>query len=198
MSITAFAYTGYSTVMLWRNATCKCAKAVEPNEGLLFHSNVRVTDLILSRAILESAGATTSTLLIGTVFVATGLIEMPRDILTMICGWLLLLWYTLGIGLMVGALSEWSDAFERFYHPALYFYLPISGAFFMVDWLPPSVQKYAVWVPTVTVTEMIRHGYWGEAYHTYEQPAYLSVLCLVLLLAGLSLCKQAGFRVEPQ
>jgi capsular polysaccharide transport system permease protein len=80
----------------------------------------------------------------------------------------------------------------------MYFYLGISGAFFMVDWLPNSLKKLAVWVPTVTVTEMLRHGYYGNSVRTYEAPGYLCVVCLVLLLTGLLLAREAGYRVEPQ
>lgn len=198
ISITAFAYTGYSTVMLWRNAAARCSKAIEPNTGLLHHRNVRVIDLFFSRVILEIAGGTVSTFIIGVGFTSTGLIDLPKDIVTMMMAWFLLILYTFCIGLVIGTLSERWDAFDRIYHPAMYFYLGISGAFFMVNWLPNSLKKLAVWVPTVSVTEMLRHGYFGDAVTTYEAPGYLCVVCLVLFLTGLLLAREAGYRVEPQ
>src|SRR2546427_11338670 len=35
LPIVAFAVTGYSSVLLWRNATNRCSKAIEPNLSLL-------------------------------------------------------------------------------------------------------------------------------------------------------------------
>ncbi|MDR3569731.1 MAG: ABC transporter permease [Syntrophobacteraceae bacterium] len=195
MSVTALAWTGYSTVMLWRNATSRCAKAVEPNLGLLYHKNVRVLDLFFSRVILEILGGTLSTLFVGLILMGAGLIVPPKEPVIMIGGWFLLIWYTFGVGMIVGALSERWEAFERLYHPVMYFYLGISGCFFMVDWLPSSLQRLAELVPTVTVTEMMRHGYAGDAVHTYEQPGYLCVFCLLLTISGLLLARQTQERI---
>ena len=195
ISVTALAWTGYSTVMLWRNATTHCARAVEPNLGLLHHKNVRVLDLFFSRVILEILGGTLSTLLIGVGLIGIGLIDAPADPIIMIEGWFLLMWYTFAVGVIVGALSERWEAFERLYHPTLYFYLGISGCFFMVSWLPTSLQGLAELVPTVTVTEMMRHGYAGDAVRTCEQPGYFCVLCLLLTIIGLLLARQTQERI---
>jgi len=175
----------------------KCGKAIEPNIGLLFHRNVKVLDLFYSRVILEIAGATISTVLIGIALIYCEFIPFPHDILTMLLGWFLLMWYTFGLGLIVGALSERWEVFMQFYHPAMYFYLGISGAFYMVNWLPEHWQKLAVWVPTVTVTEMMRHGYYGDI-RTYEQPGYLCVLSLVLTFIGLLLSRETQYRIGQE
>ncbi len=198
LSVTAFAWIGYSTVMMWRQATMKCGKAVEPNVSLLFHRNVKVLDLFLSRIILEIAGATIAWVLIGIALIYFELIPWPRDIVLMLLGWFLLMWYTLGLGFIVGALSERWEVFMNFYHPSMYFYLGISGAFFMVDWLPEYLRQLAVWVPTVTVTEMIRHGYYGDVVRTYEQPGYLCVLSLALTFIGLLLSKETQYRIGQE
>lgn len=42
LPITAFAVTGYSTVLLWRNCAGRCSLAIQPNQSLLYHRNVRV------------------------------------------------------------------------------------------------------------------------------------------------------------
>src|SRR5207245_35656 len=60
LPIVAFAVTGYSSVLLWRNCAGRCSMAIPPNMGLLFHRNVRVLDLMVSRILLEIAGATMS------------------------------------------------------------------------------------------------------------------------------------------
>lgn len=197
-SVISFAVIGYSTVMLWRNGTLRCAKAIEPNLGLLYHRNVQVIDLMAARLVLEIAGATISLLVIMFFCVLVGWIAPPSDILTMIFAWLLLIWYSVGVGFIVGAISEFSDTFERAWHIVMYLYLPLSGVFFMVEWLPAHVRKYALWVPTVNVTEMLRGGYYGNAVRTYYNLDYLMLVNLVLMLIGLSLVREAARRVEPE
>ena len=60
ISIVAFAVTGYSYVLMWRNVAGRAAKAIEPNLSLLYHRNVKIMDLFLARIILEISGNTIS------------------------------------------------------------------------------------------------------------------------------------------
>ena len=195
--IIAFAVTGYSTVLLWRNATNRCSKAIEPNFSLMYHKNVKVFDLFVSRIILEWVGATTSFFLLTAFFTAIGSISLPKDIVPVIIGWLLLCWFSLSLGLIVGVLSELSETFERTWHIATYLMLPLSGAVYMVDWLPTGFQQVVLWVPMVHGVEMIRHGFFGDLVTTYENPAYFAVCNLILLLIGLALTRILSRRVQP-
>ncbi|MGQ0484087.1 MAG: ABC transporter permease [Hyphomicrobiales bacterium] len=198
LPVVAFAVTGYSSVLLWRNGVLRCAKAIEPNLGLLYHRNVRVIDLFASRLILEIAGGTISFIVLSLAFVAAGWMQPPADILTMMMGWLLLSWFAVSLGLLVGALSERSEIVERIWHTLAYLLFPLSGAVFMVEWLPKAGQEFVLWVPMVHGVEMLRHGYFGDAVRTHENPVYLMQVSLTLLFIGLSLVKEAGRRVEPE
>ena len=40
--IVAFAITGYSCVLLWRNTASRTIKAIEPNLSLMYHRNVKI------------------------------------------------------------------------------------------------------------------------------------------------------------
>jgi capsular polysaccharide transport system permease protein len=198
LPITEFAATGYSTVLLWRNASARCLKSIEANLALLYHRNVRVFDLFAARLILEIAGGTISLMVITLIFMSLGLMRAPADILTMIFAWLLLAWFTFALGLVVGACSERSDTFERVWHPIMYLLFPLSGALFMVDWLPSWAQKKILWMPMVHCTEMLRHGYWGNLVRTHEDPAYLALFTFILFFIGLALVRETGRRVEQE
>lgn len=198
LPITEFAATGYSTVLLWRNATARCLLAIEPNLALLYHRNVRVIDIFAARLLLEIAGGTTSLMVITLVFMGIGWMRAPVDLLYMIIAWLLLTWLTIAIGLVAGALSERSETFERVWHPFTYLLFPLSGALFMVEWLPAQARKYLLWLPMVHCTEMLRHGYWGDAVRTHEDPAYLMLFSFILFFIGLALTRETGRRVEPE
>src|SRR5271156_51543 len=51
--IVAFAVTGYSSVLMWRNSASRAGSAVGQNKPLLFHRNVQVIDVLLTRCVLE-------------------------------------------------------------------------------------------------------------------------------------------------
>jgi capsular polysaccharide transport system permease protein len=198
LPIAEFIVLGYSTVLLWRNAANRCLLAVEPNLALLYHHNVRVIDIFLARLILEIAGGTLSLIVITLIFMSVGLMRPPVDILTMIMAWLLLIWLAVGLGFVVGSISERWDSFDRIWGTCTYLLFPLSGAIFMVEWLPVQAQKYILWLPSVHCTEMLRHGYWGDVVRTHEDPAYLALFSFFLFFIGLALTKETGRRVEPE
>src|SRR5438445_7785313 len=90
LPIVAFAVTGYSSVLLWRNCANRCSMAIPPNMGLLFHRNVRVLDLFITRILLEVAGATMSFFVLSTVWISLGWMEPQTDALKVLSAWGLL------------------------------------------------------------------------------------------------------------
>lgn len=196
ISIIAFAITGYSTVLLWRNTAGRCGNAIEPNFSLLHHRNVRVFDLFAARIILEIAGATISMVVLILIFLALNMIKPPADLLTMITAWVLLAWFASGLGMVVGVLCSKSELIARFWHTLTYLLFGLSGAVFMVAWLPPKAQEAVLWVPMVHFTEMLRHGYFGNVVKTYEDPVYIVAVNTCLSLAGLIMLRNAQNTLE--
>jgi capsular polysaccharide transport system permease protein len=194
--IVAFAVTGYSAVLMWRNSATRCSSALEHNKPLLYHRNVRAIDVFATRIILEIAGATCSFVLLSTFFVFLGWMPMPTDLLLVVCAWIMLAWFGASLALTIGAGTAFSDLVERLWHPAAYLLFPLSGAAFMVNWMPAKLQKYVLLLPMVHGTEMLRQGWFGNVVETRYSVGYLATCCLLLSLAGLSLQWQAGRRVE--
>jgi capsular polysaccharide transport system permease protein len=195
MSITAFIFTGYSCLVLWRNVPGRCLTAIVPNHALMFHQQVKPLDVFLSRILLELAGPTISVVLLSIVFVAAGLMQPPRDYLTAVCGWALLGWFASSLALLVGALGERSDIVEKLWHPATYFLLAVSGAFFMVDQLPAAFQSVVLLSPTTHCTEMVREGFLGDQYVWHYSIAYVVVFNMCLMLLGLSQVRYISRRL---
>ncbi|ASL48446.1 Polysialic acid transport protein KpsM [Burkholderia sp. AD24] len=198
LPITAFAVTGYSSVLVWRNCANRCSLAIMPNQSLLYHRNVRVIDLFLSRIILEVTGASLSFLFLTVFFVTLGMMAPPANISLMIFGWLFLCIFGTGIGLTIGALSERSEVVERIWHTIAYLMFPLSGAVFMVNWLPEGVQKLALLLPMVHGVEMLRSGYFGSLVKPHYDIEYMIFTDLTLLFCGLFLVADASKRVEPE
>ena len=196
LPIVTFAITGYSSVLVWRNAANRCNRAVQTNWALLFHRNVTPLDIFVARILLEIVGATVSLVTLSTVFALAGYAQSPDDLLTVLMAWALLCWFALGFGLVVGSLTERSEAFERVWHIAAYLLFPLSGAVFMVEWLPESAQRVVLTLPMVHGVEMLRHGWFGRIVPTYESPAYMAICNLALTFAGLALALTTSRVVE--
>lgn len=193
-----FLITGYSSVLLWRNTIGRCGNAIEPNRSLLHHRHVRVLDLFIARLLLEVAGASISFLTLGILLTLAGFLELPADIFSMILAWLLLAWFAMGMGLLIGSLSVLSESVDRVWHVIGYLFLPVSGAFFMVDWLPKRIQAIALYVPTVNTTELLRGGYFGSGIHAHYDLRYTITVNLVLTLIALAAVKVISSRVEGE
>jgi capsular polysaccharide transport system permease protein len=196
MPIVAFAVTGYSSILLWRNCATRCAMAIEANKGLLFHRNVRVIDVFATRILLEIAGATGSFAVLSMLFIWIGWMPAPDDMLRVVFGWVMLSWFGASLALLIGAGTAYSLLAERLWHPTAYLLFPLSGAAFMVDWLPTDFQRIVLVVPMVHGTELLRDGWFGNAIRTHYDVGYMAVVCLVLTLAGLYIVREAGRRVE--
>lgn len=198
LPIAAFALTGYSTVLLWRNMPSRCVGAIAPNSALMYHRNVRVMDIYLSRLILEALGATISFVLLGVVLVAIGFINPPEDLLLVAQGWLLTAWFGASLAVLLGAWSERSELIEKLWHPAAYLLFPLSGAAFMVDAMPKQFQDAILWLPMVHGTEMIRDGYFGSKVHAIYDASYMTIVCSVLTVLALAMERNVSRDFVPE
>jgi len=194
--VVAFAVTGYSSVLMWRNATSHCTHAIDGNRPLLYHRSVMAIDVCLARIGLEVIGATGSFFFLSVCFIYLGWMPMPNDIGMVAAGWLMLAWFGAALALLVGGSCAFSDLVERLWHPASYLLFPLSGAAFMVEWLPKKMQTLVLYLPMVHGVEMIRHGYFGNVVKTHYDLAYMAECCMVLSLAAVFMVREAGRRIE--
>lgn len=194
--IVAFAITGYSSVLMWRNSANRTSGAVTHNKPLLYHRNVRVIDTLLARILLEIGGATGSFIVLASLFTFIGWMPLPTDPLKVVFGWIMLAWFGASLALVIAAGNAFSEIVERLWHPAAYLLFPLSGAAFMVEWMPPNAQRVVLLLPMVHGVEMLRDGYFGSVVRTHYDVGYMASSCLVLSAFGLYLVRQASRRLE--
>lgn len=101
-----------------------------------------------------------------------------------------------GVGLIIAGLTEVSDLPEKFIGPLQYLTLPISGCFFLLDWLPSQPREIILYFPLVHAFETFRKGYFGPDIVTYGDPAYGFACALVLIGLGAIGVRIARDRVE--
>ena len=164
----------------------------------MYHRNVKVMDIYASRILLEVAGATTSFTILSVLFIAIGWMSYPEDIMKVLVGWFMLAWFGGALAFTVGAMSAMSEVVEKVWHPITYLMFPLSGAMFMVEWLPDVAQKIILYLPMVHGVEILREGYFGSAVHAHYDMSYMGFISLCLTLLGLSLTREVGRRVTPE
>jgi ABC-type polysaccharide/polyol phosphate export permease len=195
--IASFTFSGYCTILLWRNCGNHCSRCIYPNSALLYHRNVRVIDVLLSRIILEISGCAMSFVMLTPLLVFIGFIPAPHDVWLVVEGYLMNAWFAFSLAIWVCAFTETSELFERLWHPVTYLMLPISGFPIMVSWLPLKYQSLALKMPMVNGCEMLRDGFFGNMVRCQYSVPYLSCWCLGLMLVGLVMLKGVARNVEP-
>lgn len=198
LPIVAFAMTGYSSVLIWRNMPSRCIGAVEPNLSLMYHRQVKIIDIFAARVVLEACGASISFVVLGVLYWFFGWVEPPENVLTVILGWTMLIWFGVSLGILLGSLAEMSDLVEKLWHPASYLLFPLSGAAFMVDALPKTAQNVVLLLPMVHGVELVREGYFGSAVHARYDIGYMTLCCLGLSLFALASLQIISRKVIPE
>jgi ABC-2 type transport system permease protein/capsular polysaccharide transport system permease protein len=198
LPIVAFAVTGYSSVLLWRNMPGRCIGSIGPNLSLMYHRYVKVDDIFASRILLEAAGAAMSFVTLSIIFISIGWMSPPEDPLKVVAAWIMLAWFGASLAILLGSWNEQTEIVEKIWHPISYLLFPLSGAAFLVDALPPVAQEYILWVPIVHGIEMLREGYFGSVIQAHYDIGYMALWCMGLSLLGFAKLRVVSKQVTPE
>lgn len=198
LPIIAFALTGYSSVLLWRNMPGRCIGALYGNLALMYHRNIRALDIYAARIVIEFSGATISFFTLSLVFIFGGWISPPEDFLTLAAAWILTAWFGAALAITLGALSHEYELVDKLWHPASYLLFPLSGAAFLVSALPPLAREIVLYIPVVHGVEMVREGYFGSKVEAIYDVGYLIICSLVLTVVALIATRWVERRLTPQ
>ena len=191
-----FVMTGYMALLLFRHHISAAVGAVQGNIGLLYHRQIQVMHIFLSRNLLEFAGATIAFIVVYVFLIAAGQVASPSDWGLLYSGWLLLVWVSSGLANTLAALSLRYDLMEKLVPVLSYALIPLSGAFFMVDWIPAQYRETYLLIPLPHGIEMVRAGVFGEFVKTHYHPTYAFIWGGALHLASMILLSDARSRVE--
>jgi ABC-2 type transport system permease protein/capsular polysaccharide transport system permease protein len=194
--IAAFALTGYSSVLLWRNMVGRCINAVLTNKSLLYHRQVTITDVYFARVILEILSVSTSFVALGIALYFLGWLPAPEDPLKVLYGWIASCWFGAALALTVGGLSEKVSIVGRLWPPFQFILFAFSGVGFLLDALPPSMRDILMWLPMVNTLEFLRDGWFGSVFVAHYDMDFAIVVSLVLTFVGLSLVRQVGLETS--
>lgn len=187
LPMTAIVITGYVPLTMWRHCIGRAVKAFESNGSLLFHRQVTPLDIILSRVILEVIGTLIAGLLVCLGAILIGFMKPPVSYGLMYLGLGYQILFCFASALIIASLSELSELVEKSISVLSYLSIPLSGAFTMVDWVPPAYRWILLWSPSVNNIEMVRSGQFGNSAHAHYDLVYDSWITFLLIFIGLSL-----------
>lgn len=198
IAVVPFALSAYMMLTLWRHIVGKSVHVLRRNVGLLFHRDIKYTDVLIALAALECLGGLSAFFVAYLPLWLFDAIDVIHDPLLLIGAWMFMTWFSFAVGLVLAGLTEIYEAVERFVAPILYITLPVTGAFYMVHWLPAKLQKIVLWSPLVHIFEMFRAGMFGPDYPTEWNAGFVVLCCLVTTAAGLPLVQVAQKHVRME
>lgn len=185
LRIVELVLTGYMPLTLWRHLTGGVINIFRNSSPLLYHRQITLFDIIYARKALEIIGTTAALLCVWGVLNTLGVVSDIQRLDLFVLGWIMMALIGTSFGMILAAVTEISETSERFIQPIQYLLIPISGAFFMVDWLPPWGQKLIMYNPLVHSYEVFRAGYFGEAVPTHYELDYFFACVFVLFVIGI-------------
>ncbi len=186
----------YPTLLLWRNTTGRITKAIEVNRALLHHQPIRPMDILYARILLEFSSGLIVFLFLFPIFIVIGICHMPKNILTMALGYLLIVWFSFGFVLIMAGLAELSEAIEKTSHIILYLMLPFCGVFIPTFIVPEPYRGYLLYFPLIDAVDYFHHGYFGSGVPSYYHLGYSVIVLLGMTLFGLAISGVAIKKVS--
>jgi capsular polysaccharide transport system permease protein len=188
--------TGYMPLTLWRHLTGGVLNLFRSSSPMLYHRQITLFDIVFARQALEFIATSAALVVIWSVLSTIGLVGDIQRLDLFLLGWIMMGLLAGGVGLILAALTEVSHTAERFIQPMQYLAIPLSGAFFMVDWLPTWAQHAILLNPIVHSYEVFRAGFFGEALVTHYQLGYFFSCTFVLWFVGIVAVTKVRGRVQ--
>jgi capsular polysaccharide transport system permease protein len=188
--------SGYTAYMAFRSTVNRAGTTMQANATLLYHRNVTVVDLMLSRALLDTVAPLVAGLMIMALAAAMGYSQLPARPLLFLWAWLLNFWFCFGLGLLVLAGNMVMPTLDRFVHPATYLILPFSNVITIYEQLPPFARSFMEWIPTAQINEMVREGIYRDFNSTLTHQWYVIAWCMAVTVLGLLAVRTARSRAE--
>lgn len=183
--VVPFTLTGYCVFIIFRSIITRAETTLDANKPLLFHRMVTIFDLLFARALLESLSAIAALAILLSGSVALGVAEPPARPLLLLAAIMLLTWLSFALSMAICAVTYFSKAAAKLIHPLVYLVMPVSGAFFLLKWIPEPYRAILSWSPLNQIFEMVHVGQFESIETGVYDPLYAVFWCLALTAIGL-------------
>jgi len=156
LELPIFLATGIAPFLYFNKVITQSLNAVSANRNLLIYRQVRIFDPFLVRFTLEFIlfFAVFCSIIAGTWWIGSK-VEILNSLLFLLI-YLQLSFLAFGLGLVFGVINTLYPELGKFIPPLLRPLLFISGTFFSINELPPSIQEWLLWNPLIHAFELMR------------------------------------------
>ncbi|WP_230461235.1 ABC transporter permease [Sphingobium sp. CAP-1] len=196
IGVVPFIVLGYTMFIMFRGIWNRADSALEANLPLMYHRMVTVFDILMSRALLEAAASMAAFVFLVSLCILLDMADPPARPLYFITGFLQYFWFSFALSMIICGATYENTTLQKFVHPISYILLPLSGAFYMVKWVPHNYHGLIGYWPMASMFEEMRYGWFEAAPEDYFFPGYVVACCMVLTLLGLLSIKLVRRKVE--
>ncbi len=157
------------------------------NKPLLSFPNVKITDILFARAILETLNAGLVILILFVIFCALGIDFIPSDMVQASLALLAMMLLGLGFGVVNAIIAAAVPGWLTGYALLMMIFWMASGVMFVPDVLPEAVRVPLSYIPMLQGVEWMRSAYYEGYGASILDKNYLVVFALITLFAGLAL-----------
>jgi capsular polysaccharide transport system permease protein len=193
--IFVFSLVSYLPYFTFRAIIGRAPGTLKANMSLLYHSRIKLLDVVLARHLLEGAAVFTVMALIVIGVAIYGDI-MPSSIPQLVLGLTLLFLLANGLGLMAAALAAISTVAEKLIQPLVYLSLPFSGALVALHSLDPAMRAFLLFNPQAHIHELVRYGFFGDLLPSYYSIGYVLFWVGLFNLVGLAALRAVRPKLE--
>ena len=191
-----FAVLGYTIYIMFRGIVNRSEGGLEANAPLLYHRMVTIFDIVTARAVLEAAGTFLALAVLMIILNGFGAASPPARPLYLFAAIGLMFWYSFAHSLIITAITHDNRLVGRLVHPYSYFMIPLSAAFYQVQWVPNPFRAYLLLLPLPHIFELARYGEFRTADLRFCDPQYIVAACMVLTAVGLVQIRIARARIH--
>lgn len=187
-SLLLFLGTGILPFFLFTHVSGRTTGAIRASGLVRALAPIQPLDIMLARALLETATLLIVAVLLFTAIYAMGIPQaIPIRPMLAIEGFAATALLAVGVGLINGVIGAFFRLWAVIYGVLSRSLIFLSGVFFVPDFMPPEIRYWLSWNPLLHGLEWFRSGF----YLTYPtltlDKAYLVGFGLVALLIGLAL-----------
>jgi len=193
-----FVVTGYMPLTLIRHTVGHGINCIPTNINLLYHRKITLLHFFIARTLLEIIGVSLAFFVTVSVFLLFGVISLPPSLSLVLGGWFILSWICFGMTLILGGVAGIYESFEKVANLLTYVMVPMTGTFFMIDWLPYQYQKAVELIPLINCVEMVRAGFFGEFVPTHYNAAYAIAWAAGFTFVGLLVLQFVRDRIDVE
>jgi capsular polysaccharide transport system permease protein len=180
-----FGIVSYLPFFTFRSVLARAPGTLRSNLPLLYHSQIKLLDVVLARHALEMAALIVimTVLVMGIAFWGD---MPPYSVPVLLIGLLLVFGFAHGCGLIAAAVASVFPVWQRLLPVLVFITMPLSGAMIALHMLDPSLRELLLWNPQAHMHEMVRHGVFGDRIKCYFDIGYAAFWVTVANLLGLA------------